>query len=307
MQNRPIISATIRAKDRDTLDSLQHALADLAHLSGGEWSTASADEHELILGAMSESSLEAVCRILRALRLNLDIGAPKVIYVETIRENAEAQVKYIRQTGGQGNYAHLKLRLEPQERGSGYKFVDEIEGDVIPANYRNVIREGIEKSRRDGFLAGHELVDFKATLYDGSYHDTDSNDAAFRIAASLAFKEAAGKASPVLLEPMMELEVTTSQDYVDMIVRNIRRRRGQIQTAEHGLIRAIAPLAETLGYAKDLESQTNGLAGCFMRFAHYAEVPDGEQPRDNGTGIPVTNPKGPSPKEGSTAARPDFD
>lgn len=155
--------------------------------------------------------------------------------------------------------------------------------------------------RLNGFLAGHEMVDFKATLYGGSYHDTDSNEAAFKIAASAAFKEAAGKASPVLLEPMMALEVTTSQDYVDMIVRDIRQRRGKIQSAEHGVIRAIVPLAETLGYAKDLESETNEMAGCFMRFAHYVELPAGEQPGSCQEGITPHKPSGPKPKHGSIA------
>lgn len=300
MLNRPIISATIRAKDRDTRDSLQSMLTDLVRRLRDIWITASASEHQLILGAMSESDLEAVSRILRAGRFNVDIGDPRVVYVETIRENAEAEGKYIRQTGGQGNYAHLKLRLEPQEWGSGYLFVNEVNDDVIPTNYRTAIHAAIEDARLSGILAGREMVDFKAVLYGGSHHETDSNEAAFNIAASTAFKEAARKANPVLIEPMMALEVTTSQDYVDLILRDLSRRRSQIQIAEHGLIRAIAPLAELLGYEKDLQAMSDQLAECTMRFSHYAELADGEQPGDE-TGITANKPTGPKPKHGSIA------
>lgn len=307
MQSRPIISATIRARDNDAGNSLRYVLTDIARRRGDIWITPGTDANQLVLGAMSESDLGAVCRILRAPKLNADIGDPKVIYVETIREDAEAESKYIRQTGGQGNYAHLKLRLEPKERGSGYLFVDDIKGGVIRTNYIAAIQAGIEQARRTGVLAGYEMVDFKAILYDGNYHDTDSNDAAFKIAASTAFKEAAQKANPILLEPSMALEVTTSQDYVDMIMRDLRQRRGEIQTAEHGLIRAIAPLAELLGYAKELELRTNGLAGCFMRFAHYADRPDGEQSGSDEAGIPVNNPKAPKPKYGSAHAEVEFE
>jgi elongation factor G len=307
MQTRPIISAAIRAKDKDTRDSLQHVLTDLAQRLGNISIIAGTNENQIILGAMGERDLKAVCRILRAGRLKVDIGEPRVIYLETIRNQAEGAGKYIKQTEGRGNYGHVKLRLEPLERGHGYQFIDEIRDGVIPTNYIQAIQGGIEEARLKGLLAGNEIVDFKATLYDGSYHDMDSNEMAFKIAASSAFKEAALSAGPIVLEPMMSLEVTTSQDYVDVIVRDLRLRRGQIQTAEHGLIHAIVPLAEMLGYAKDLESSTNGLAECLIRFAHYSKLPDGEQPGNDEAGITANKPSGPKPKHSSAAADLDFE
>src|SRR6266566_2697636 len=215
------------------------------------------DSGQTIISGMGELHLEIIVdRMMREFSVEANVGKPQVAYRETIRKHAEAEGKYIRQTGGRGQYGHVKIRLEPQQPGAGYEFVNDIVG---------------------GVLAGYEMVDVKAILYDGSYHEVDSNEMAFKIAGSMAFKEAARKASPVLLEPVMAVEVVTPEDYAGVIMGDLSSRRGRIEGMEHRagsqVIKAIVPLAEMFGYATHMRSSTQGRAEYSMHFARYEESP----------------------------------
>jgi elongation factor G len=238
-------------------------------------------------------------------------GEPRVRFLETISNISDAEGKYIRQTGGSGNYGHVKIRLEPSELGRGFEFVNEIEGATIPKEYINPIEMGIREAALGGILAACEVVDFKATLYDGSYHDVDSNEMAFRIAGSLAFKEAAKKANPVLLEPVMAVEVTVPEEHMDTIIRDINARRGRIESMEHvggsEVIKATVPLDELLGYANELHSRFPDRVSCTMEFARYESRPYGMLGDGDEAGSPVTRPRGPAPRSGSAAIDLDFD
>jgi elongation factor G len=210
-------------------------------------------------------------------KVEANVGEPRVAFRETIRKTAEAEGKYIRQTGGSGNYGHVKIRLEPNEPGKGFEFIDAIRGGVVPKEYIKPTEQGIKEALHNGVLAGYEMVDFKATLYDGSYHDVDSNEMAFKIAGSMAFKEAARKASPVLLEPVMAVEVTVPEEYMGTIIGDINSRRGRIEGMEHAagsqVIKAMVPLKEMFGYVNEIRSSTQGRASYSMQFARYEEAP----------------------------------
>jgi elongation factor G len=205
------------------------------------------------------------------------VGEPKVAFRETIRKKAEAEGKYIRQTGGSGNYGHCKLRIEPNEPGKGYEFINEIKSGSVPREYIKPIDQGVQGAIELGILAGYPMVDIKVTLYDGSYHEVDSNEMAFKIAGSIAFKEAARKASPVLLEPVMAVEVTVPEEFMGVIIGDINSRRGRIEGMEHiggsQVIKAIVPLKEMFGYVNDIRSSTQGRASYSMQFARYEEAP----------------------------------
>jgi elongation factor G len=205
------------------------------------------------------------------------ISELKISYKETIRKTAEAEGKYIRQTGGSGNYGHCKLRIEPNEPGKGYEFVNDIKGGVVPKEYIKPIDQGVQGALELGILAGYPIVDVKVTLYDGSYHEVDSNEMAFKFAGSIAFKEAARKASPVLLEPVMAVEVTVPEEFMGTIIGDINSRRGRIEGMEHAagsqVIKAIVPLKEMFGYVNDIRSSTQGRASYSMQFARYEEAP----------------------------------
>jgi elongation factor G len=251
---------------------------------------------------MSELHLEVICsRMLHEYKIQLDVGNPRVIFVETIRKQAEAEGKYMRQTGGRGQYAHVKLRLEPREPGSDYQFVDEITEGAVPPEFVEPVNFGIQEAMKAGILAGHEMVDLRAVLYDGSYHDVDSNEMAFKIAGSMAFKEAACKAIPVIMEPVMSVEVVTPEDFVGSIMGDLSFRRGRIEGMEHRagsqVITAVAPLAEMLGYATQMHSITQGQAEYSMQFDHYEAAPrTGESGADE-AGVTANRPKGPTTKE----------
>jgi elongation factor G len=206
-----------------------------------------------------------------------NVGEPRVAFRETIRKPAEAEGKYIRQTGGSGNYGHAKIKIEPNEVGKGYEFSNDIKGGTIPKEYIKPIDQGIQEALEGGILAGYPMVDIKVSLYDGSYHDVDSNEMAFKIAGSMAFKEAARKASPVLLEPVMAVEVTVPEEHMGTIIGDINSRRGRIEGMEHlggsQVIKAIVPLKEMFGYVNDIRSSTQGRASYSMQFAHYEEAP----------------------------------
>jgi elongation factor G len=214
--------------------------------------------------------------MMREYKVEANVGKPQVAYRETIRKPSEAEGKFIRQTGGRGQYGHVKIRLEPNP-GKGYEFENEIVGGTVPKEYIKPVDQGIKEALKGGILAGYEMVDVKAILYDGSYHDVDSSEMAFKIAGSMAFKEAARKASPVLLEPVMSVEVVTPEDYAGVIMGDLSSRRGRIEGMEHRagsqVIKAIVPLAEMFGYATHMRSSTQGRAEYSMHFARYEEAP----------------------------------
>src|SRR5262249_11048400 len=195
----------------------------------------------------------------------------------TIRKQSQAEGKYIRQTGGSGQYGHVKIRIEPNEPGKGYEFLNEVVGGTVPKEYVKPVDQGIKEAMEGGILAGYEMVDVKAILYDGSYHEVDSSEMAFKIAGSMAFKEAARKASPVLLEPVMSVEVVVPEDFAGAIMGDLSARRGRIEGMEHRagsqVIKAIVPLAEMFGYATHMRSSTQGRATYSMHFARYEEAP----------------------------------
>jgi elongation factor G len=200
-----------------------------------------------------------------------------VAYRETIRKPSQAEGKFIRQTGGRGQYGHVKIKLEPQEPGKGYEFVNDIVGGSVPKEYIKPVDHGIREAMEGGVLAGYEMVDVKATLYDGSYHDVDSSEMAFKIAGSMAFKEAARKASPVLLEPVMSVEVVVPDEFMGDIIGDLNSRRGRVEAVEHRagsqVIKAFVPLSEMFGYATDMRSRTQGRATFSMHFSRYEQAP----------------------------------
>jgi elongation factor G len=214
----------------------------------------------------------------REFKVEANVGKPQVAYRETITKTVEAEGRYIRQTGGKGQYGHCWVRLIPQPPGTGYVFENETVGGTIPKEFIKPIDRGIEEAMLGGILAGYPMVDIKVEVFDGSYHDVDSNEMAFKIAGSMGFKEGAHRASPVLLEPIMGVEVVTPDDYMGDVIGDLNSRRGKIQGMEqkHGaqVIEAQVPLAEMFGYATDLRSKTQGRATYTMQFDHYAQVPN---------------------------------
>jgi elongation factor G len=227
---------------------------------------------------MGELHLEIlVDRMKREFSVAANVGAPQVAYRETIRKSVEAEGKFVRQSGGRGQYGHVWLRLEPQEQGSGYEFVNEIVGGAVPREYINAVDKGIEEQMENGVLGGFPVEDVRVTLYDGSYHDVDSSEMAFKVAGTMGFRAGAADADPVLLEPMMKIEVVTPEDYMGDVMGDLNRRRGILQGMDDGVIgkviRAEVPLAEMFGYATDLRSATQGRATYSMEFAKYAEAP----------------------------------
>jgi elongation factor G len=239
------------------------------------------DRGQTIICGLGELHLEIIIdRMMREYKVEANVGKPQVAYRETIRKQSQAEGKYIRQTGGRGQYGHVRIRLAPQEPGKGYVFNNEIVGGVVPKEYIKPVDQGIQEAMEGGVLAGYPVVDVAVTLYDGSYHEVDSNEMAFKIAGSMAFKEAARKASPVLLEPVMAVEVVTPEDFAGAIMGDLSSRRGRIEGMEHRagsqVIKAIVPLAEMFGYATHMRSSTQGRAEYSMHFARYEEVPRGE-------------------------------
>ena len=226
---------------------------------------------------MGELHLEIIVdRMMREYKVEANVGKPQVAYRETIRKAAEGEGKFIRQTGGSGNYGHAKIKLEPNP-GKGYEFENDIVGGVVPKEYIKPIDHGIREALQGGVLAGYEVVDVKATLYDGSYHEVDSNEMAFKIAGSLAFKDAAKRAHPVLLEPVMSVEVVVPEEYMGTIIGDLNSRRGRIEGMEHRagsqVIKANVPLSEMFGYATQMRSNTQGRATYSMHFNRYEEAP----------------------------------
>ena len=274
----PVISVAIEPKTKADQEKMGIALSRLADEDPTFKVRTDEDSGQTIISGMGELHLEIlVDRMKREHRVEANVGEPKVAFRETIRKHAEAEGKYIRQTGGSGNYGHCKLRVEPNTPGAGYEFVNDIKGGVVPKEYIKPIDQGIQGAMELGILAGFPMVDIKVSLYDGSYHEVDSNEMAFKFAGSIAFKEAARKASPVLLEPVMAVEVTVPEEFMGVIIGDINSRRGRIEGMEHAagsqVIKAIVPLKEMFGYVNDIRSSTQGRASYSMQFARYEEAP----------------------------------
>ena len=274
----PVISVAIEPKTKGDQEKMALALAKLADEDPTFKVRTDQESGQTIISGMGELHLEIlVDRLKREHKVEANVGEPKVAFRETIRKVAEAEGKYIRQTGGSGNYGHVKIRIEPNEPGKGYEFIDAIRGGVVPREYIKPTEQGIREAAMGGVLAGYEMVDFKVTLFDGSYHEVDSNEMAFKIAGSMAFKEAAKKANPVLLEPVMAVEVTVPEEHMGTIIGDINSRRGRIEGMEHvggsQVIKAMVPLKEMFGYVNDIRSSTQGRASYTMQFARYEEAP----------------------------------
>jgi elongation factor G len=274
----PVISVAVEPKTKADQEKMGMALSKLAQEDPTFKVHTDPDSGQTIISGMGELHLEIIVdRMMREYKVEANVGKPQVAYRETIRRKAEAEGKYIRQTGGRGQYGHAKIRIEPNEAGKGYEFVNDVVGGSVPKEFIKPIDQGIKEAMEGGILAGYEMVDVRAILYDGSYHDVDSNEMAFKIAGSMAFKEAARKASPVLLEPVMAVEVVTPEDYAGVIMGDLSSRRGRIEGMEHRagsqVIKAIVPLAEMFGYATHMRSSTQGRAEYSMHFARYEEVP----------------------------------
>jgi elongation factor G len=274
----PVISVAVEPKTKADQEKMGMALGRLAQEDPTFKVHTDPDSGQTIISGMGELHLEIIVdRMMREYKVEANVGKPQVAYRETIRRHAEAEGKYIRQTGGRGQYGHAKIYLDPQPPGTGYEFVNDTTGGSVPKEFIKPIDQGIQEALEGGILAGYPMVDVKATLYDGSYHDVDSNEMAFKIAGSMAFKEAARKASPVLLEPVMAVEVVTPEDYAGVIMGDLSSRRGRIEGMEHRagsqVIKAIVPLAEMFGYATHMRSSTQGRAEYSMHFARYEEAP----------------------------------
>jgi elongation factor G len=276
----PVIHVAVEPKTKADQDKLGRALQALSEEDPTFRVHVDDETGQTVIGGMGELHLEVlVDRMLREFRVDAHVGKPQVAYRETIRRAVEkVEHRYVRQTGGRGQYGHVVLNLEPTGPGGGYEFVDKITGGVIPKEYIPAVDAGIQDAMQSGVLAGYPVVDIRATLVFGSYHEVDSSEMAFKIAASMAFKEACRRADPVLLEPIMAVEVVTPEDYLGDVIGDLASRRGRVegmdQRANNQVVRAEVPLAEMFGYATDLRSRTQGRATYTMQFKSYQEVPE---------------------------------
>jgi elongation factor G len=274
----PVISIAVEPKTKADQEKMGIALQKLAQEDPSFRVRTDEESGQTIISGMGELHLEIIVdRMRREFKVETNTGRPEVAYRETIRTSVEQEGKYIRQTGGRGQYGHVWIRVEPQPAGKGYEFVNAIVGGVIPREYIPAVDKGIQEQVQNGVVAGYPVVDVKVTLFDGSYHDVDSSEVAFKIAGSQAFKEAVRRANPVLLEPVMKVEVVTPEDFMGSVIGDLNRRRGIIQGMEEApggrVVRAEVPLAEMFGYATDLRSMSEGRATYTMEFARYVEAP----------------------------------
>ena len=274
----PVIRVAIEPKTKAGQDKMSLALIRLAEEDPTFKTYTDESTGQTIIAGMGELHLEIIVdRLLREFRVEATVGKPQVAYKECIRRAAKAEARYVRQTGGHGQYAHCVIEIAPREPGSGYEFVNKIVGGVIPKEFIAPIDQGIREAAQSGLLSGHEVVDFSATLLDGSYHEVDSSEMAFKIAGSMAFKDALAKADCALLEPMMKIEVVVPDEYMGDVLGDITARRGRVTGMDMhaGLhsIDGLVPLSEMFGYATDLRSKTQGRGTYTMQFAHYEEVP----------------------------------
>jgi elongation factor G len=274
----PVISVAVEPKTKSDQEKMGMALSKLAQEDPSFRVRTDEESGQTIISGMGELHLEIIVdRMRREFSVVANVGAPQVAYRETIRKGVEQEGKFVRQSGGRGQFGHVWIRLEPQEPGGGYEFNNAIVGGVIPKDYIPAVDKGIQEQMKDGVLAGYPVVDLKVTLFDGSYHEVDSSEMAFKIAGSMAFKEGCLKAGPVLLEPIMKVEVVSPEDYMGDVMGDLNRRRGIVQGMDDSpsgkIIRAEVPLAEMFGYATDLRSATQGRATYSMEFAKYSEAP----------------------------------
>ena len=275
----PVISVAVEPKTKADQEKMAVALQKLAEEDPSFRVTTDEESGQTIISGMGELHLEIlVDRLKREFKVECNTGKPQVAYRETFKNQVEQEYKYAKQSGGRGQYGHVFIRLIPQEPGKGYEFVDLIKGGVIPREYIPAVDKGIQEAAQAGVLAGFPVVDFKAELYDGSYHEVDSSEMAFKLAGSMAFKEGMKKANPVILEPVMKVEIEVPEEYMGDVIGDINRRRGQVNSMEdqHGIkkITAFVPLAEMFGYSTDLRSMTQGRGTYSMVFDHYEEVPN---------------------------------
>jgi len=275
---QPVIEIAIEPKTRADQDKMSIALGKLAEEDPTFRLHTDLDSGQTIIAGMGELHLEVIVdRMFREFKVEANVGRPQVAYRETITRPAQAQGKHVRQTGGHGQYGDVWLKVEPNERGKGFEFVNAIVGGVIPREYIKPVENGVRETLENGIIAGFQMIDVKATLYDGSYHDVDSNEMAFKTAGSLAVREAARKAGPILLEPIMLVEVTTSDDFYGEVIGDLNRRRGTILGVDNRgmsvVVRGHVPLSEMFGYVNDLRSMTSGRANYSMEFDHYDPVP----------------------------------
>ncbi len=289
----PVINVAIEPKTKAGQEKMSVALQKLAEEDPTFRVSTNQETGQTIIAGMGELHLEIIVdRMLREFKVEANVGKPQVAYKETIRKAVEAEGKFIRQSGGRGQYGHCKIEVEPLPSGGGYEFVNAIVGGVIPKEYIPAIDAGIRDAMNTGVIAGYQVLDIKVRLFDGSYHEVDSSEMAFKIAGSMAFKEAMKKADPVLLEPVMKVEVTTPEEYMGDVIGDLNSRRGRIEgmNARAGaqIISAFVPLSEMFGYATELRSRSQGRAIYSMQFDHYSEVPrniqdrimDGSKPKD---------------------------
>ena len=275
----PVISVAIEPKTKASQDKMTQALLKLAEEDPTFKTYTDEETGQTIIAGMGELHLEIIVdRLLREFKVEANVGNPQVAYKESIKSTAEGEGKYVKQSGGRGQYGHARIRIEPQPAGKGYEFVNAIVGGAIPKEYIGPVDQGIQEALQSGIIAGYPVLDVKVTLYDGSYHEVDSSEMAFKIAGSMAIKDALKKASPTLLEPMMKVEVTTPEEYMGDVIGDLNSRRGRIEGmeldngAQH--VRAFVPLSEMFGYATSLRSNTQGRANYSMQFDHYDPVPN---------------------------------
>ena len=274
----PVIRVAIEPKTKAGQEKMGIALAKLAEEDPTFKTYTDEETGQTIIAGMGELHLEIIVdRLLREFKVEANVGAPQVAYKETIRKKVDQDTKYARQSGGKGQYGHVKIIVEPNESGKGYEFVNNVVGGAIPKEYIPAVDAGIQGAMQSGILAGYQVVDVKVTLYDGSYHEVDSSEMAFKIAGSMAFKEACRKAQPVILEPIMRVNVIVPDEYMGTVIGDISSRRGNIEGQEidggTARIRAFVPLSEMFGYATDLRSSTQGRGQYTMEPSHYIELP----------------------------------
>ena len=274
----PVISLAIEPKTKAGQEKMAIALAKLAEEDPTFRTYTNEETGQTIIAGMGELHLEIIVdRLLREFKVEANVGAPQVAYKETITTNADVDTKYARQSGGKGQYGHVKLHVYPNESGKGYEFINAIVGGSIPKEYIPAVDAGIQGALQSGVLAGYQTVDVKVELYDGSYHEVDSSEMAFKIAGSMAIKEACRKANPVILEPIMKVVVTVPEEYMGDVIGDLSSRRGEIQGMEdrNGVkqINAFVPLSEMFGYSNDLRSKSQGRGQYVMEPSHYIQVP----------------------------------
>jgi elongation factor G len=275
----PVISVAIEPKTKIDQEKMGMAMQKLAEEDPTFKIHTDEETLQTIISGMGELHLDIIVdRMRREFKVEANVGAPQVAYKETIRASAEGEGKYIKQSGGRGQYGHCWLKVEPRDKGEGFEFVDDIKGGLVPREFIPPIEKGVKEALTKGILAGYPVVDVKVTLYDGSYHDVDSSEVAFKIAGSMAFVEAARKAKPVILEPIMKIQVTTPEQFMGDVIGDLNSKRAQItqmtDKAKLKVVDGTVPLSEMFGYATSLRSLTQGRATSSMEFSHYAEVPN---------------------------------